>query len=162
MVGLVKIFKVEKHKEGSRVSFLCGREALERVEQYMLAALDASNLLSIKETELPDGVERLQQEKKELSERLTECTGKLLEYRIAEMQAHPTATKAGHKKFVFLEPDMMPKEAKALAKRLGEICQLLRQLLHLLRLQFPQCHQAGPPERRRAASGMPEHCQYGH
>lgn len=121
MVGLVKIFKVEKHKEGSRVSFLCGREALERVEQYMLAALDASNLLSIKETELPDSVARLQQEKKELSERLTECTGKLLEYRIAEMQAHPTATKAGHKKFVFLEPDMMPKEAKALAKRLGEI-----------------------------------------
>lgn len=110
MVGLVKIFKVEKHKEGSRVSFLCGREALERVEQYMLAALDASNLLSIKETELPDGVARLQQEKKELSERLTECTGKLLEYRIAEMQAHPAATKAGHKKFVFLEPDMMPKE----------------------------------------------------
>ena len=37
------------------------------------------------------------------------------------MEAHPAATKAGHKKFVFLEPDMMPKEAKALAKRLGEI-----------------------------------------
>lgn len=121
MVGLVKIFKVEKHKEGSRISFLCGREALERVEQYMLAALDASNLLSIKETELPDGIARLQQEKKELGERLTECTGKLLEYRIEEMKAHPATTEAGHAKFVFLESDMMPKEAKALAKRLGEI-----------------------------------------
>lgn len=121
MVGLVKIFKVEKHKEGSRISFLCGREALERVEQYMLAALDASNLLSIKETELPDGVARLQQEKKELGERLTECTGKLLEYRIEEMKAHPATTEAGHAKFVFLESDMTPKEAKALAKRLGEI-----------------------------------------
>lgn len=97
MVGLVKIFKVEKHKEGSRVSFLCGREALERVEAYMLAALDASNLLSIKETELPDGVARLQQEKKELGERLTECTGKLLDYRLAEMQQHPETTKNGHK-----------------------------------------------------------------
>ena len=121
MVGLVKIFKVEKHKEGSRISFLCGREALERVEQYMLAALDASNLLSIKETELPEGVARLQQEKKELGERLTECTGKLLEYRIEEMKAHPATTEAGHAKFVFLESDMTPKEAKALAKRLGEI-----------------------------------------
>lgn len=121
MVGLVKIFKVEKHKEGSRISFLCGREALERVEQYMLAALTASNLLSIKETELPDGVARLQQEKKELSERLTECTGKLLEYRIEAMKAHPAATEAGHAKFVFLEPDMTPKEAKALLKRLMEI-----------------------------------------
>ncbi|WP_289052250.1 alanyl-tRNA editing protein [Mitsuokella jalaludinii] len=121
MVGLVKIFKVEKHKEGSRISFLCGREALERVEQYMLAALDASNLLSIKETELPDGIARLQQEKKELGERLTECTGKLLEYRIEEMKAHPATTEAGHAKFVFLESDMTPKEAKALAKRLGEI-----------------------------------------
>lgn len=120
MVGLVKIFKVEKHKEGSRISFLCGREALERVEQYMLAALDASNLLSIKETELPDGIARLQQEKKELGERLTECTGKLLEYRIEEMKAHPATTEAGHAKFVFLESDMTPKEAKALAKRLGE------------------------------------------
>lgn len=121
MVGLVKIFKVEKHKEGSRISFLCGREALERVEQYMLAALDASNLLSIKETELPEGVARLQQEKKELGERLTECTGKLLEYRIEEMKAHPATTEEGHAKFVFLESDMTPKEAKALAKRLGEI-----------------------------------------
>lgn len=121
MVGLVKIFKVEKHKEGSRISFLCGREALERVEQYMLAALDASNLLSIKETELPEGVARLQQEKKELGERLTECTGKLLEYRIEEMKAHPATTEAGHAKFIFLESDMTPKEAKALAKRLGEI-----------------------------------------
>ena len=121
MVGLVKIFKVEKHKEGSRISFLCGREALERVEQYMLAALDASNLLSIKETELPEGVARLQQEKKELGERLTECTGKLLEYRIEEMKAHSATTEAGHAKFVFLESDMTPKEAKALAKRLGEI-----------------------------------------
>lgn len=121
MVGLVKIFKVEKHKEGSRISFLCGREALERVEQYMLAALDASNLLSIKETELPDGIARLQQEKKELGERLTECTGKLLEYRIEEMKAHSATTEAGHAKFVFLESDMTPKEAKALAKRLGEI-----------------------------------------
>ncbi|WP_337861273.1 alanyl-tRNA editing protein [Mitsuokella jalaludinii] len=121
MVGLVKIFKVEKHKEGSRISFLCGREALERVEQYMLAALDASNLLSIKETELPDGIARLQQEKKELGERLTECTGKLLEYRIEEMKAHPATTEAGHAHCVFLESDMTPKEAKALAKRLGEI-----------------------------------------
>lgn len=121
MVGLVKIFKVEKYKEGSRISFLCGREALERVEQYMLAALDASNLLSIKETELPDGIARLQQEKKELGERLTECTGKLLEYRIEEMKAHSATTEAGHAKFVFLESDMTPKEAKALAKRLGEI-----------------------------------------
>lgn len=121
IVGLVKIFKVEKHKEGSRISFLCGREALERVEQYMLAALDASNLLSIKETELPEGVARLQQEKKELGERLTECTGKLLEYRIEEMKAHPATTEEGHAKFVFLESDMTPKEAKALAKRLGEI-----------------------------------------
>lgn len=121
MVGLVKIFKVEKHKEGSRISFLCGREALERVEQYMLAALDASNLLSIKETELPDGIARLQQEKKELGERLTECTGKLLEYRIEKMKAHSATTEAGHAKFVFLESDMTPKEAKALAKRLGEI-----------------------------------------
>lgn len=121
MVGLVKIFKVEKHKEGSRVSFLCGREALERVEAYMLAALDASNLLSIKETELPDGVARLQQEKKELGERLTECTGKLLDYRLAEMQQHPETTKNGHKKFVVMEEQLTPKEAKALMKRLSDI-----------------------------------------
>ncbi|MGN0949765.1 MAG: alanine--tRNA ligase-related protein [Mitsuokella sp.] len=121
MVGLVKIFKVEKHKEGSRISFLCGREALERVESYMLAALEASNLLSIKETELPEGVARLQQEKKEIGERLTECTQKLLDYRLAEMQQHPETTQNGAKKFIFTEADMTPKEAKALMKRLGEI-----------------------------------------
>ena len=70
MVGLVKIFKAEKHKEGTRIYFLCGRRAMEKIQTCWQELTGAVQLLSLKDEEIKLGVERLQAENKELRDKL--------------------------------------------------------------------------------------------
>jgi alanyl-tRNA synthetase len=70
MVGLVKIFKAEKHKEGTRIYFLCGRRAMEKIQKCWQELTGAVQLLSLKDEEIKLGVERLQAENKELRDKL--------------------------------------------------------------------------------------------
>ena len=70
MVGLVKIFKAEKHKEGTRIYFLCGRRAMEKIQKCWQELTGAVQLLSLKDEEIKSGVERLQAENKELRDKL--------------------------------------------------------------------------------------------
>lgn len=69
-VGLVKIFKTEKHKEGTRIYFLCGRRAMEKIQTCWQELTGAVQLLSLKDEEIKIGVERLQAENKELRDKL--------------------------------------------------------------------------------------------
>lgn len=118
MVGLVKVLKAERHKGGSRISFLCGRQALLCIDRQMRAAQEASNLLSIREEDLVSGVERLAQEKKELQEQVTRLTDQLLDYEIKEMDAKPVYNQNGQRKMIFIREDLTPGQAKALMKKL--------------------------------------------
>ena len=70
MVGLVKIFKAEKHKEGTRIYFLCGRLAMAKIQKCWQELTGAVQLLSLKDEEIRQGVERLQTENKELRDKL--------------------------------------------------------------------------------------------
>ena len=70
MVGLVKIFKAEKHKEGTRIYFLCGRLAMAKIQKCWQELTGAVQLLSLKDEEIRQGVERLQAENKELRDKL--------------------------------------------------------------------------------------------
>ncbi|WP_233541655.1 alanyl-tRNA editing protein [Mitsuokella sp. AF33-22] len=117
MVGLVKVLKVERHKGGSRISFLCGREALQKMDVWMRAAQDVSNRLSVKEEEIAAGVERLEEEKKALGVQVTALTDRLLDYELREMDAKPVFDQAGHRKLVFIREDLTPSQAKALARK---------------------------------------------
>lgn len=46
MVGLVKIFRTEKHKAGTRVYFLCGRLAMEKIQKCWQELSAAVQLLA--------------------------------------------------------------------------------------------------------------------
>ena len=70
MVGLVKIFKAEKHKEGTRIYFLCGRLAMAKIQKCWQELTGAVQLLSLKDEEIKSGVARLQAENKELRDKL--------------------------------------------------------------------------------------------
>ena len=70
MVGLVKIFKAEKHKEGTLIYFLCGRLAMAKIQKCWQELTGAVQLLSLKDEEIRQGVERLQAENKELRDKL--------------------------------------------------------------------------------------------
>lgn len=120
MVGLVKILKVERHKGGSRISFLCGREALQKIDVWMRAAQEVSNRLSVKEEEIVSGVERLEEEKKMLSAQVSVLTDRLLDYELRDMDEQPVFAQDGQRKYIFIRKDLTPSQAKSLAKKLQE------------------------------------------
>lgn len=73
MVGLVKIFKAEKHKDGTRIYFLCGRLAMEKIQKVWQELTEAVQQLSLKDEEIKLGVERLQGEIKDLQDKLSQA-----------------------------------------------------------------------------------------
>ena len=119
MVGLVKIFKAEKHKEGTRIYFLCGRRAMEKIQTCWQELTGAVQLLSLKDEEIKLGVERLQAENKELRDKLT-----LAEERWVNEIAPQLLAKAELKEDIKLVEvrfeDISVDAARKLAQRLAE------------------------------------------
>jgi len=119
MVGLVKIFKAEKHKEGTRIYFLCGRRAMEKIQTCWQELTGAVQLLSLKDEEIKSGVERLQAENKELRDKLT-----LAEERWVNEIAPQLLAKAELKEDIKLVEvhfeDISANAARKLAQRLAE------------------------------------------
>ena len=130
MIGLVKIFKVMRHRGGTRLTMLAGRLALERIRMEMEAATQAANLLSIKEEELLDGVKRLKEEHTTLTMRLHERTAALMETRIAKLLEQPHVDGQGNQCIALFEDTMEPDEAKFLMKRLQEVPKAVITLLY--------------------------------
>lgn len=120
-VGLIKIFKIMRHRGGTRVFLLCGRLALARIRAEMEAATEAANLLSIKEEELPDGVRRLKEDHADLSLRLNERTKALIEYRLAEICKKPHVDADGNQRIILYEEALDAGEVKILMHRLEEL-----------------------------------------
>jgi alanyl-tRNA synthetase len=119
MVGLVKIFKAEKHKEGTRIYFLCGRRAMEKIQTCWQELTGAVQLLSLKDEEIKLGVERLQAENKELRDKLA-----LAEERWVNEIAPQLLAKAELKEDIKLVEvrfeDISVDAARKLAQRLAE------------------------------------------
>lgn len=120
MVGLVKVFKAEKHKTGTRVHFLCGRLALQAISERLDALTDASNELSIKDVEIADGVARLQEEIKGLKEQLHADEQELIAARVQKLLQETEEDEAGNLPFKIVSTSLTPAAAKDLAKQLAE------------------------------------------
>ena len=121
MVGLVKVLKAEKHKDGSRISFLCGRLALQLINQRMDALSEAARALSIRDEEIGDGVSRQSEEIRQLKEKLHERNQQLLEGRVRDLLADAQPDADGRVRLTVLSDDLEAAEAKALAQRLAEV-----------------------------------------
>ena len=74
MVGTVKLIRWEKHKQGQRLEFLCGRRALLDADKKNGLVLQAAASLSAKPEQL---VERLEKLKEESQIQLNDLRGKL-------------------------------------------------------------------------------------
>ncbi len=119
MVGLVKIFKAEKHKEGTRIYFLCGRRAMDKIQKCWQELNGAVQLLSLKDEEIRLGVEHLQAENKELRDKLV-----IAEERWVNEIAPQLLAKAELKENIKMVEvhfeDISAEAAKKLAQRLAE------------------------------------------
>ena len=119
MVGLVKIFKTEKHKDGTRIYFLCGRRAMDKIQKCWQELNGAVQLLSLKDEEIRLGVERLQAENKELRDKLViaeECWVN----EIAPQLLAKAELKENIKMVEVHFEDISAEAAKKLAQRLAE------------------------------------------
>ena len=97
VVGLVKITKIEKHKGGTRVEFLCGRWALEDARKKMRYIQEAGNMLSTKEENVCEGIERLEDEIAELKEKLRAAVKQIQETEVVKILEGAPVNSAGCK-----------------------------------------------------------------
>ena len=121
MVGLVKVFKTEKHKQGTRVYFLCGRLALQEISRRLGSLAEAARLLSVKDEEIDAAVIRLREENRQLREKLQACSTVLAEAKVQELLRNPPQDAAGNLLLTVLSGELDAAGAKVLAKRLSEV-----------------------------------------
>ena len=121
VVGLVKITKIEKHKGGTRVEFLCGRWALEDARKKMRYVQEAANMLSTKEEKVCEGIERLEDEIAELKEKLRAAVKQIQESEIKTILEEAPVNSAGCKIAAAVKDGYEPKDAKTLFGKLTDV-----------------------------------------
>jgi len=84
-VGIIKIRKWENYKEGIRVEFVCGNRALKDYNIKNNIVNKASALLSIKDTEVFNGIERIVEETQNLKKENKSLKEKLLEIEMEKL-----------------------------------------------------------------------------
>lgn len=120
-VGMVKILGQEHTKGGSRVSFLCGGRALADYRMKNRAIREAGAALSVKESEVPDGIRRLKGEFASQGAALRE-KGRLLTGLYARdlLAAEEKPGRMG-RVIVTCQPELDAKEAKLLLNELTAV-----------------------------------------
>jgi len=85
-IGIIKIVKVEKHKTGVRVEFLCGKRAL---KDYLLKhndILNLSNILTCKTDMVLDNFNKMNMENKNLKKNIISLQNEINEYRAKDLK----------------------------------------------------------------------------
>ena len=86
-VGLIKITKVERRGQDTRVDFLCGGRALADYRGKNQTVNELANQFSVGRWELAEAVERLAEEAKSNKRELNAAKNRLLDYEAAELLA---------------------------------------------------------------------------
>ena len=121
-IGLIKLLEAIRYKGGTRLSMLCGFDALEDCAEKYRVLRKISNRLSAKQSEAFEAVLRLEEEITAQKDALYHLKKALLEAKIAAMQETDGS-------FCFFEenadPDSMRRLANEGAARCGGICIVL-------------------------------------
>ena len=117
MVGSVKIIRSDKHKNGCRVEFLCGRRALLDADKKNNILLSVAADFSAKPEQVPERLGKLHKEVEELHEQLKAKTLALLERGLEDKLAE-AALRADGSKLLVMALTGVGKESKLLMPRL--------------------------------------------
>lgn len=117
MVGSVKIIRSDKHKNGCRVEFLCGRRALLDADKKNNILLSVAADFSAKPEQVPERLTKLHKEVEELHEQLKAKTLALLERDLEDKLAE-AALRADDSKLLVMALTGDGKESKLLMPRL--------------------------------------------
>jgi alanyl-tRNA synthetase len=95
VVGIIAITGWEKFKGGTRVEFVCGGRALERLRSWRDVFSATSRVLSVLPEALAPSIERLQRENKGLGRAVRELQGQLAVHKAAELVASAGPAESG-------------------------------------------------------------------
>jgi alanyl-tRNA synthetase len=76
-IGMIAVSSWERFKGGSRLEFRCGIRALRAHREWRDTVAAAIRLISVSPTELPQGIERLQTDNKDLKRQMKDLEGRL-------------------------------------------------------------------------------------
>ncbi|MDE3154106.1 MAG: hypothetical protein KGN76_03345 [Acidobacteriota bacterium] len=102
-IGLIAVRAWERFKGGTRIEFACGGRALDLCRTLRDQMAAATRLLSVSGAELPEAVERLQQESRELRRAAKGLQEQLAEYEAVRMAA--SARPVGGLRLVVAAPE---------------------------------------------------------
>ena len=71
-IGIIKVARWEKYKGGTRITFMCGKRALEDYQNKASVLRALTKRLTVGEEEILDSVSRLEEEKKSITKRMRE------------------------------------------------------------------------------------------
>lgn len=129
-VGSIRIIGAEKHKQGQRISFLCGRWALEDARRKNAALRKAGQMLSVKPEQVPDGVQRLKNEITDLNARLKEKTMALYDAQLPQLLSTAHVMPDGSRFVVVTPKDATAADAKILLQKLTAMENLLVAIIY--------------------------------
>jgi alanyl-tRNA synthetase len=84
-IGLVAVTGTERMRGGSRLTFVCGRRALDALRNYRNIVADGVRALSVVPGELPAAIQRLQDESKECRKQVKTLVERLVEHEGARL-----------------------------------------------------------------------------
>ena len=84
-LGLISIINFENYKQGTRLTFLCGKRALKDYSRKNKIAAELRDILSVSNQNLVSEAARLQQELSERDSRISELQDKLLDYQAEKL-----------------------------------------------------------------------------
>ena len=116
-IGLLKIVKVEKHRSGSRVTFVCGRRAMDDYQARFDALTQVSQRLSTGYLDLADTVEKIQLENRNLKKSLKEMKTAWVNI-AADQLVSDAAKKIGNYQVISNIYDSAALDLRSLASRL--------------------------------------------
>lgn len=118
-IGVLKITGVTHYKGGVRVDFLCGGRALVDYQRSLKALQTAGMSLSVAAMEVPDAVERLQDEVKATHQELRRVLNELLDYEADALRRDAVTSEERHQ-IISHWVDRDFDEIRGLASRLRE------------------------------------------
>lgn len=85
-VGIIKITGLKKYKSGVRLEMLCGARALKDYQKKQDQVMKVSNLLSAKQGEISEAVEKLMEESASYKRQINRLYQQIFELRCAQLQ----------------------------------------------------------------------------
>ncbi len=85
-IGIIKVTRTERYKNGTRVEFLCGKRALNDYTAKNKNLSELSSALTCKADMLQDNIEKIVNENKKLKKDIIGLSNELNEYRASELK----------------------------------------------------------------------------